>query len=154
VPVPSPVPPRPPDRRRLLALGAALAPAALLGLPAGLSGCGAPASPDLAQLDQFLASYVDALNQRDVSRLSALLGANHDEKQIGDRLVRFGGRALRNLQITRLREAPDLYVVVLSARSGSTGRPFEAREIASWRRERWTLTPYPAPVRLPALRPA
>jgi hypothetical protein len=125
----------------------------VLALPLTLTACyGAGGEPDTAELDRFLLDYVDALNRRDTDRLSDLLSSNHDSRQIEDRVARFGGQGLRNVRITRQRESPDLYVVFLSARSLS-GRAFEEREIAAWRRERWTLTPWPAQLKAPPARP-
>jgi hypothetical protein len=133
-----PSPPRAVSRRRILL--------SALTLPFGVTAClGQDEKPDTGKLDRFLLSYIDALNNRDAQRLSQLLG-NHTAQDIASRLKRFGGRALRDVRITHQREAPDMYVVFLSARAGASGQPFETREIASWRRKRWLLTPWPAPL--------
>jgi hypothetical protein len=134
VPVQQPLP----TRRAALLLA--------LALPFGLSGCGGERdTPDVAKLDRFMLSYVDALNRKDTARLSTLLGSNHDGNDISSRVSRFGGRGLQDVRITHRQETTDVYVVFLKARVGSTGRPFEAREIAAWRKQRWTLTPWSAP---------
>jgi hypothetical protein len=128
-----------PSRRAALLLA--------LTLPLGLSGCGSGSdAPDVAKLDRLLLSYVDALNRKDTARLSTLLGSNHDGNDIASRLTRFGGRGLKDVRITHQRATADTYVVFLSARAGRAGRPFEAREIAAWRKQQWTLTPWPAPI--------
>jgi hypothetical protein len=131
------VPVSPPATSRRTALLLALA------LPFGVAACAdqEAGDPDTRELDRFLLTYVDALNREDSARLSTLLGGNHDGNAIISRLRRFGGQGLRDVQITHQRASSGVFVVFLRARAGSSGRPFEAREVAAWHRNRWTLTP-------------
>lgn len=109
-----------------------------------LAACGGGQSePDPRKLDQFMVDYVDALNREDAAALTRLLGDNHEPAEIAGRISRFGGRDLHDVETFTQREAETTYVLILNALSGPTDTPFEAREIAVWEQERWTLTPYP-----------
>lgn len=138
-------------RRDLVAAAMIIIGVSLLGILAVATlfvACGGPpverGDPGRAAAEKQVRSYVDALNANDPQRLGEVLGAPADSPDVRDRLTRFGGRGLTDVQIRVSSEFANHYRAWIRSRSGS-GDQVDLYEVLAWENGRWGFAPLVAP---------
>lgn len=105
---------------------------------------GPGADPGAAAAEEFVGTYIAALNADDPTGLAAVLGETPDSAEITARLDRYGGLGLRDVRVSLVNEFPRIYRVSISA-SSDDGRSVEMTEVLEWTGTRWHFAPLPSP---------
>jgi hypothetical protein len=120
----------------------------IVALATALVACGGPPAqrgdPGKAAAERHMHSYVEALNANDPQRLADLLGARADSPEVRERLSRFGGRGLTDVQIEVYSEFTNHYLAFVRA-SSEQGGPVELYEVLAWANGRWDFAPLLTP---------
>ena len=100
--------------------------------------------PGRAAAERHVRSYVDALNANDPRRLAEILGTRADSPEVEERLSRFGGMGLTDVQIRLSSEFANHYRAWIRSRAGS-GEQVDFYEVLAWENGRWGFAPLVAP---------
>jgi hypothetical protein len=100
------------------------------------------ADPGAAAAEQYVHSYVDALNANSLQRLGELIGKPPGSADVRERLRHFGGRSLTDVRVSVVSEFPRHYRAGIRARSAS-GAELTFYEVLAWEDGRWGLAPAP-----------
>jgi len=119
-----------------------------LALATALVACEGPpvqrGDPGQAAAERHVRSYVEALNANDPQRVAELLGTAADSPEVRERLTRFGGRSLTDVQVTVASEFTNHYRAWVNGRSGR-GEQVSFYEVLAWENGRWGFAPFVAP---------